>query len=306
MAKRYIALKKQIGEIQEIKDITDVLEKVAAANVHYLANTNKIMEQYEMMLGKIFSDFTQDNIQHPFLNHQPKGKMLSIILTAEKSLCGGLFNNLIDDFIAHYDKEDILVIGQAGRRILEERSIPVNYFFPAINDIPQEKDIRLIKKLILGWYLKGKYKGIIIYYPEFTSLDIQHPKSLIFLPFTKSQFIHYLQSKSPNLKMNYPVKQDNYHVIGYPIYEPSSKQLLDYLMKQYLGMFFYQKVLETKLSELSARTVAMGEAGERAKELASHMKHQYFKIKRAAVTKAINDLYEHRLKKHTIYEQINE
>ena len=298
MAKRYIALKKQVKEVQEIKDITNVLEKVAAANVHYLENINKTMKQYEMMLGQIFSNLNQDSIQHPFLKYQPQGKTLSIVLTAEKSLCGGLFTNLIDYFANYYqNKGDILMIGRVGQKALAEQMIPVNYFFPAVNDIPQERDIRTIRNLVLNWYLKGKYKEILIYYPEFISLNIQRPNSLIFLPFTKTQFINYLKN-TPSPK--------NSSLIGYPIYEPSLKRLLDYLMKQYLGMFFYQKVLETKLSELSARTVAMGEAGEKAKELINRMEHQYFKIKRAAVTKAISDLYEHRFKKHTIYEQINQ
>ena len=308
MAKKYIALKKQIQEIQGIKDITDILEKVAAADVHYLENINKTMRQYGFLLGSIFSDLTQDSIEHPFLKYQSSGGKLNVILTAEKSLCGGLFDNLIEYFSNYYQgKGDIMVIGRVGQRLLQERSLTGNYFFPARDEIPREKNIRYIRNLILNWYLKGKYKEIIIYYPEFINLNIQKPNSLIFLPFTKVQFSNYLKSNfSSDMITGSFANQNNYQAKGFPIYEPSLNTLLDYLMNQYGGIFFYQKILETKLSELAARTVAMGEAGEKAKDLISKTNHQYFKTKRAAVTKAIGDLYDHRFKKQTIYEQINQ
>ncbi|RLC35358.1 MAG: hypothetical protein DRH33_08590, partial [Candidatus Nealsonbacteria bacterium] len=80
----------------------------------------------------------------------------------------------------------------------------------------------------------------------------------------------------------------------YPIYEPSKKKVIDYLVKKYLEISFYQKILEGKLSELSSRALFMEQATERAENLVKILSRQYFRRKREEVTKDITDLYSHR------------
>ena len=71
---------------------------------------------------------------------------------------------------------------------------------------------------------------------------------------------------------------------GLPIFEPSKKEVFKALTQKYIGMFFRKIVMETKLSELSARTVAMEHASAKTDELIKKISLNYLKERRRAIT----------------------
>lgn len=286
MAKRYIVFKRQVSEIEDIKETAKALEKIAAAKVHYLNITSKKMKEYDKEIKRILCNLGARTLSHP-LFRQKRGKKLNVLLASEKSLCGSLLNKLLDFFDLKTKKEDkILVIGKKGKELLKERGRKTDYFFPAQKEIPQKEDIKRIEKLIISQFLAERLSEVVIFYPSFESLAIQRPSAFIFLPIEERKF----KEETGEIK----------EVEGLPIYEPNKKQILDYLIKEYLGLVLYQIILEAKLSELSARTVAMEEAGENAQKLIKEITLKYFREKREQATKSINDLYSH----HRIFQTI--
>jgi F-type H+-transporting ATPase subunit gamma len=282
MAKKFIFFKKQIFEIRDIKETLKALEKISAANIHNLKITSRRMKGYEKALKKIFCDMTEEFVFNWLFKKNQAPKRLKVILTTEKGLCGGLLNQLLDFFQLNLKRNDeILIVGERGRKLCQEREIKIDYFFPGQKDIPKEEDFGEIKDFIISQFLAEKYNEVLIFYPAFETLAIQKPKSVSFLPFDKEKF---------KMELGEELKP----VVGFPIYEPSKEEIIDYLIKEYLGLVFYQKVLETKLSELSARTVAMEEAARKAQKLINQLSYQYFREKRETITKEITDLYAHR------------
>ena len=283
MSKKFIFLKKQILWIKDIRETVKALEKISAANVHNLEMTAQIVADYEAILEKIFCDIPEKDISHPLFNKRQSQKRLQVILTTEKGLCGALLNRLLDLVQSNLKKDDkILVVGEKGRRLLQERMIKIDYFFQGTEDIPREKDIKPIRDFVISQFMSKKISQVLIFYPRFKSLAVQNPTFFSFLPFDKETFKK--EMKEENITP----------ILGELIYEPNKKQIMDYLVKEYLGLVFNQKVLEAKLSELSARTVAMKDASENAKKLVSQLSYQYFEEKREAITKNITDLYSHR------------
>jgi len=286
MAKRYIVFKRQVSEIEDIEEMAKALEKIAAANVHYLNITSQKMKEYDKEIKRILCNLGTRTLFHP-LFRQKRGKKLNVLLTSEKGLCGSLLNKLLDFFDLKTKKEDkVLVIGKKGEELLRERGRKADYFFPAQKEIPQKEDIKRIEKLVISQFLAGRLSEVVIFYPSFESLAVQNPSAFTLLPIEERKF----REETGKIK----------EIEGLPIYEPNKKQILDYLIKEYLGLVFYQVILETKLSELSARTVAMEEAGENAQELIKQITLKYFREKREQTTKSINDLYSH----HKIFQAI--
>jgi F-type H+-transporting ATPase subunit gamma len=283
MAKKFIYFKKQISGISDIRETVKALEKIAAANVHNLKTTSQRMIDYESGLKKIFCDMPEKDTDHPLFRKHEKSKGLKILLSTETGLCGGLLNRLLDFFRPGLKgNEEVLVLGKRGKKLCQQQKIKINYFFPAPEDIPQEEEIRKIKDFVIAGFVRGEYDQVLIFYPKFESLAVQRPSLFDFLPFDEEKFRQDIGRGATK------------EVMGYPLYEPSSQQILDYLIKEYLGLVFYQKVLETKLSELSARTVAMEEAAGKAQKLINLLSHQYFRIRRETITRNISDLYAHR------------
>lgn len=279
MAKEFFLFKKQILEIKDIEETVKALEKISAANIHFLKKEVERMKDYENELKRIFFNLPTKDISHPLLFEKTKSsRKLKIVLTVEKGFCGKLLNSILDFVQLNLEKNDkFLVVGEKGRKLFKEREIRVDYFFPASEDIPKEKETRKIRDFIISQFLKEKFGEILIIYPQFKTLMIQKPVIYTFLPFKKRFLFSTFKTE-----------------VAFPIYEPSRKKILDYLIREYLELVFYQKVLETKLSEMAAKVVAMEEAGERAKNLVKNLLYQYFREKRETITKEITDLSSHR------------
>jgi len=284
MAKKFLSFKKQIAEIEDIKETVKALEKISAANIHNLKIVSQQMEDYEIAIKKIFCRIEKEKIFHRFFNKPKTAKTLKVVLSTEGGFCGGILNQLFDFFQSDLKKDDqVLVIGEKGKKLCRERGIKFSWFFPGTKEIPKEEDIREIKEFIISLFLSKKFGQVLVFFPHFESLAVQRPKIFSFLPIDKKKF-----------KEEIKIKEDVGEVLGYPIYEPSPREILDYLIKEYLGLVFYHKILETKLSELSARTIAMEEAGQKAKDLINRLFYQYLRVKRETITKEITDLYAHR------------
>ena len=282
MAKKFIDFKKQVSEIEDIRKTVKALEKISAANVHYLRITSERMKEYETGIKRIFCHLGEEASGHSLFRKKEGRKRLSVLLTTERGLCGGLLNKLFDFFGKWSQNDDrILLAGEEGKRLLEERGLKVDYFFHLSKDIPQRSDIREIEDLVISRFLKNEFSEVLVFWPAFESLALQNPALFRFLPISEEAFRKEVGGAEA--------------VAGFPIFEPSKKGILDYLIKEYLGLVFYEKVLETKLSELSSRTVAMEEAGEKAKDLIKKLTLKYFREKREQTTKNITDLYGQRM-----------
>ena len=280
MAKKFIELKKEILNIEDIQETAKALEKIAAVHVHDLETTTSQMRRYEKAIEDILSDINAQDIPGDFFQEGKNGRLL-IVMGPEEGLCGDMPRLLLKFSLNHLKKEDeILVIGQEANEMLSQEDIKAKYFFKLGKEIPDADDARKIMNLVLNEFQLKQLKEVIIFYPSFVTLVVHQPKLFQFLPISRSEFLASFSQESDVLLDN-------------AIYEPSKSEILNYLTKEYLILAFYEKILETKLSELSARTVAMGEADKKAKKLIKNLYHRYFRIKRAEITKAITDLYFH-------------
>ncbi|MCD6177741.1 F0F1 ATP synthase subunit gamma [bacterium] len=287
MAKEFLSLKKQISIIQDIRETVKALEKISAANLHNLKIISQRMKDYERSLKKIFVELEEIPFSSPWCVRSSSLPDLIVVLGPQTGLCGEFLHNLFD-FLKNIVKENnkVLIIGKKGLSIAQERGIRVDYFFPATKEIPSEVDIKKIKDFILNQFLKRKVGKVVIIWPAFRSLALQEPTITIFLPIDSKELRKEIGEREKSI------------LLGDPIFEPSSKEIMNYLMEEYLSMVLYQKILETKLSELSARTVFMENAGEKAQNLIQNLFLRYSKARRKTITKEITELYvHHKLKK---------
>jgi len=281
MAKKYLLFKKELSKIKDLKETIKALEKISAANIHFLKITSQRMEDYEKELKNILSSLKTKALSHPLFKEKKVKEKLKVLLMPQKGLCGSILNQLADFFEKDLEKNDkILVVGEQGKKLLKERKIKIDFFFSGFEEIPKESEVRKIKKFILFQFLKKKVSEVIIYYPKFETFVIQRPAKFIFLPIGREKFEKEIEESFD---------------LADPIFEPNLKKVLDYLLKEYLGVVVYQKILETKLSELSARTFTLEKAGQKTDDLIKNLSYQYLQEKREAVTKSLNDLFSHRM-----------
>ena len=73
-------------------------------------------------------------------------------------------------------------------------------------------------------------------------------------------------------------------------FEPEAQELLGKLLPFYIHLTVYDKILESRASEHSARMVAMKSATDNAKQLVKDLTLEYNKARQAAITNEILEI----------------
>ena len=266
--KSYIAHKNQIQGIKDVSETVKIVEKIAASSVHFLKkevfSLNAYATKIEKMLIRL-SLFYQKK-DNPLLQKK-EGRKILVILTSDKGLVGGLWHEVINTFLENAKQyKNIVMIGTKGENYIKEENILSIKSFTNLFDISQKEETEYVTNYIFDEFKKGTFSQVDILYPQFVSLAEQTPNFISFLPF--------------EFKLTKEKNNDE----GLPIFEPSKQKVFDSLLQKYIEIYFYKIIMETKLSELSARTVAMEYAATKTKELIKKLILNYTKKRHRIVT----------------------
>jgi len=282
--KSYIVYKNQMQGVKDVSETVKTVEKIAASSVHSLKqevfNLNFYATELEKVLNRL-SPFCREK-DHPLLRKKDFGKKTLVIITGDKGLVGGLWHGVINIFLENIDQyKAVVVIGAKGENYLKEEAVPIIKLFTSFFDIPQKEEIANITDYIFDEFKKGVFSRVDILYSQFVSLAEQTPKLTSFLPF---EFTSHFLNQSNNMPIPKNKYLDKSSSGGLPIFEPSRQKIFEEILQKYIGVFFYKIVMETKLSEFSARTVAMEHAAAKTDELIQRLMLNYTKERRRIVT----------------------
>lgn len=265
--KTYLTYKNQIQGFEDVLETVKAIEKISASSVHFLraevANLNEYQRNIEGVLARLLLFYSKE--EHPFFKKNEGRQRALIIITGEKGLVGGLWHKILNSFLEKAgDYQVIVALGNKGKRYLREEGVQVIKSFG-------REEIDPATNYIFDEFKREKFSEVDILYPQFISLAEQTPKFVSFLPF-EFKLEQRWQEKSPKI------------ALGLPIFEPSSQKLFDELLQKYIGLYFRRIVLETKLSELSARTVATEHASAKTEEFIQKLTLSFRKERRRFVT----------------------
>ncbi|NCF75199.1 MAG: hypothetical protein GWO87_01790 [Xanthomonadaceae bacterium] len=266
--KSYIKYKDQIEGFKDVSETVKTVEKIAASSIHFLKQETFNLNVYASEIEKVLawlSIFYQKK-DHPLLKKRNNGNKELIIVTGNKGLDGGLWHKIITTFIEKRKQyQSIIVIGVKGKNYLDEELIHITKSFAGLSDIPQKEETEYITNYIFNEFKQKKLLKIDILYPHFVSLAEQEAKLSSLLPFE----FETTEEKNKD---------------GLPIFEPSKKKIFNNLLQKYVELFFYKIMMETKLSEFSARTVAMEHANTKIDDFIQKSTLDYTKQRRRIIT----------------------
>lgn len=268
--KSYITHKNQIQGIKDVSETVKTVEKIAASSVHFLkkevASLNTYTSKLEEMLTRLSLFYQKKN--HPLLQKRGVAKKKAlVVLTSDKGLVGGLWHGVINTFLENTNQyQSIIMIGEKGKNYLKEENMPIIKSFTDLFDIPLKEETEHITNYIFNEFEKGTFSHVDILYPQFVSLAEQTAAIISFIPF------------------NFKLVEEKKSADGLPIFEPSKQKIFNKLLQKYIEVYFHKIIMETKLSELSARTVAMEHATTKTKEFIQKLTLDYTKERRRITT----------------------
>lgn len=273
MGQNVVKIKSRIKSVTGAYKVTSAMKLVSTVKLKQWKNKMLANKDYNKQLDEVvdllltFSKKTNS----PFMKINEKtDKKLYVIISSTLGLCGSYNTNIFKVADAKITKEDeAIILGQKGIVRYSKEEFKVIEGFEDSSSYIAKDFVNRIKDYILKEYIKGTYSEIHIIYSEYKNSLVFFAKDYKLLPFIASK------------------EESNYYP---PIFEPSVNELVDKLIPFYLETCLYSKLLESAVCEQAARSNAMENATNNAKDLLDELHIEFNKARQAAITQEITEI----------------
>lgn len=299
MSGKLIAIQKRIKSTKNTKKITKAMQLEASSKMKKLQNKALSSREYTHGLLNILKDLSieEDESSSVYNEIRESGKVVFILYSSDKGLCGGLNSRIINTLLQSKEwtgtpKEDriLITIGKKGYDYATYNKIPVDKSFKAISE-----KITLIETLeiiegILEYWTSGEAMKVFMASPHYKSSIFFYPQVKSYLPLTEETIKLHIEPSFEN-KINDTKKADD-EISNDPtiIYEPSYTEFKDSITRQIIQALFLASFLELKASEYSSRMLAMQNATDSAGEIIDTLSLEFNKARQAAITQEIAEI----------------
>ena len=274
MAQNVTKIKSRIKSVSGAYKVTSAMKLVSTVKLKQWKNKMLANKEYTAELNEVvdllltFSKGTSSI----YLNKEENqtNKKLFIIVSSTLGLCGSYNNNIFKVSDVKLSKiDDAIILGEKGIAHYENGEFKILEGFNDNYSIDNKSQINKMSEYILKEYIKGTYSEIHIIYSEYKN-------SLVFL--AKDYQI---------LPLNFEKSESNSFP---PIMEPSNKELINTLIPFYIKTALFAKLLESEVCEQAARSNAMENATNNAKDLLDELNIEFNKARQAAITQEITEI----------------
>jgi F-type H+-transporting ATPase subunit gamma len=276
-------LRRRIRSIGSTAQITKAMQMVAASKMRRAQLAALAGRPFVQLLYRIQREATSrmGEFKHPLLEVRDVKKRAVILIAADKGLCGALNTNLFR-LAAEFDPQTTIFIA-AGRKAAQfvsrtHRQLAAEFTYA---DTPQFSEARALSAFVRDLYLKKEVDQVQIVATRFENTLTQHPVCVEFLPVGEIKGL-----KIPGARREEELAADTTQ----PVFEPSPKEVLRYMLSHYLDIYIYQVMLNAKASELSARMVSMKNATDNAESLIKDLTLEYNKLRQGNITKELLEI----------------
>ena len=267
-------IRRRIRSVRNMEQITKAMKMVSAAKLRKAQQKLSAARPYSNQLQGVLERLSQDSADasHPLLAKRPVQKVVYVLISSDRGLCGGYNANLIrktSALIAESPQEVKLVtVGRKGRDFFRRGKIEFLAEFVALGDDPNFNQAKEIAQEVIRLYEQGEADEVYLMYNEFVSAMTQRPTQLKLLPIEKPEGKHGKQY----------------------IFEPSADEILARLLPKYVETQVFRTLLEGKASEQGARMTAMSSATDNAKDMIERLSLAMNRARQAAITKEISEI----------------
>lgn len=277
-------VRNRIKSVQSTQQITKAMKMVSAAKLRRAQDAITQMRPYAQKLQEMLSNIvsnTDGNVNLALATERQVEKVLVIIVTSDRGLCGGYNSNLIklarqvikEKYPAQFAKGNVQVlpIGKKGYEHFTKNGFKVvDKYWNIFTGLSFEK-VQDAAKYAMDVFANKETDAVELVYSEFKNAATQRFVAEQFLPVKK------VVNKAG-------VKNADF------IFEPSKEILISELMPKILNTQLFKAVLDGNASEHGARMTAMDKASDNANELLKSLKISYNRARQAAITTELTEI----------------
>ncbi len=278
-------VRSRIKSVQSTQQITKAMKMVSAAKLRRAQDAITQMRPYARKLQDMLSNIvtsSDGDVSMDLAIERNVEKVLIILVTSDRGLCGGYNSNLIKlakhtiatKYSAQMAKGNVQVlpIGKKGYEHFTKIGYNVvNAYWDIFSGLSFEK-VQTAAKYAMDAFAAKEIDAVEVIYSEFKNAGSQIFIAEPFLPVQK------VVSSAENKK-----RADF-------IFEPDQQVLISELMPKILNTQLFKAVLDANASEHGARMTAMDKASDNANELLKSLKISYNRARQAAITTELTEI----------------
>jgi len=270
-----IDIRRRIRSVKSTQQITKAMKMVSAAKLRRAQEAMFAARPYarKMMevLNSMASRATPD--AHPLLQERGHEKVLLVVITADKGLCGAFNANIIRTaarFLADRGEGDVelALVGRKARDFFRRRTVKVRSERVGAFQALHYQTARELAAELMEAFTSGEADQVFLVYNEFKSVIQQRLVVDRLLPIER----HALRPQEPSLDY---------------LYEPEPAAIFATILPKHVEVQVWRALLESNAAEHGARMTSMDSATNNASEMIDRLTLYMNKVRQAAITKEI-------------------
>jgi F-type H+-transporting ATPase subunit gamma len=280
----------RIASVKSTQQITNAMKMVAASKLRKAQTAILKLRPYAAKLSEIMQNLSAtagDSAESPYTRERSQDKILLIVITSNRGLCGGFNSNVIkktvnvihDDYAEQFRKGTVslITVGRKASEYFRKRSYRVVESHDALFDHLTFENVTPLAEKLMKAFADKQYDQIRIVYNQFKNAAVQRLVVEPYLPIVPPAAEPGTGKPAASINHDY-------------IFEPDKETILYQLIPKSLRIQLYKAILDSFASEQGARMTAMNKATENAKELLKALQISYNKARQNAITKELLEI----------------
>jgi len=277
-------VRNRIKSVQSTQQITKAMKMVSAAKLRRAQDAITQMRPYAQKLQEMLSNIVSNSdgdVAMDLAAERPVEKVLVIVVTSDRGLCGGYNSNLIklaktvikEKYPSQFSAGNVRVlpIGKKGYEHFNKNGFKVvDAYWDIFTGLSFDR-VQAAAKYAMDAFAAKEIDAVDVVYSEFKNAATQRFIAEPFLPVQK------VVAEKGQKKADF-------------IFEPNQAVLIAELMPKILNTQLYKAVLDANASEHGARMTAMDKASDNANELLKTLKISYNRARQAAITTELTEI----------------
>ena len=275
------AIRVRLSSVKSTRQITSAMKMVAAAKLRKAQDAIVQLRPYASKLNEIQAGLSaalrDTEIENIYAERKTiKGKVLIVLVTSNKGLCGAFNANVIRDarrlmtekYAEQMRKGDLwfMPVGKKGNDALKKMKCNILEDHSDLYTGLSFERVAKVADRLTELYLTGEFDTIELVFNQFRNAAVQRLTEEVYLPITVAD-----TGSEGAVSTDY-------------IYEPDQVSIVSELIPKTLRIKLYKALLDSFAAEHGARMTAMHQATDNATDLIRDLTLQYNKARQAAIT----------------------
>jgi F-type H+-transporting ATPase subunit gamma len=268
-------IRRRIRSVKNTQQLTKAMKTVSAAKLRRAQERVYSARPYAQQLKKVLANLTArvESISNPLLEVRPENRVLFIVVTADRGLCGAFNSNITRTaqvFIRDHSGQEtkVVVVGRKARDFFRRRGVPIRAEFVNIFSKLDYGNAKDIAENVTQAYSDNEVDAVYILYNEFKSVIQQRIVVEKLLPLS-------------------PVETEKSEPQTEYIFEQPPQEIFNRLLPRYVEIQIFRALLESAAAEHGARMASMDTASRNAGDMIDSLTLNMNRIRQAAITREI-------------------